>query len=111
MESMGSALSVILGQSSDDFMEDYEELKDTQEDESSESSPGFGQCQESSDAENAFDHTVTEEDSSPKPKLASTNGRQTKKELYYASRKALHRGNGKILGGVNAGIQGGAISG
>lgn len=59
MESLGNTLSVILGQLDDDLIEDYEELKQMQEDESPESTSLFDQCQEPSATENSLDSSDT----------------------------------------------------
>ena len=50
MESMGNTLSVIFGHSDDDFIEDYEDLKEAEEDPplSDFSSPPLNECQQSS---------------------------------------------------------------
>jgi len=62
-ESMGNTLNVILGQSHDDLIEDYEELKQFQDDEPDEPTFNSEQCQESFVAdENALDPSDKTED-------------------------------------------------
>jgi len=124
MESMSNVLSLVLDAEEDLFDDDLEDLND-EKDEGSESG---GSCSPPADAfASDFDLEEIEdsdtmmldapdiEDKTTKPKLAESNkpklsSQRQERIMQFESRKPIHRGSGRVIGGSSS-SGGGAIGG